>query len=240
MNLGRITTPLLVVSFLFVSCSSLKQSKKPKRVAKIKEEIKLEEISYKSVSLLIERWPENSKLAANNMLTKYGLPSEATDLHLLWLNKGPFKKIKVNQNEISHNFPIPHTDVIEQMVNYKVPASKVEDIWRFNGSILLDRTRGEMSARCEKEEMNILALNLADEIIMGKMSVPEARLEFARSAQAFVMGNTNQYTNKLNFIPVSEAADADEALDPWARPGLRSRYKKEAQEAQEVIEETKP
>ena len=240
MKLGNIIPSLLVSSFLFLSCSSLKKEEKPKEVAEIKEEVKVEEISYKSVSLLIEDWPDNSKLAANNMLTKYGLPSEATEVHLLWFNKEPFKKIKVNRTEIPHNFPIPHTDVIEQMVNYKVPASKVEDIWRFNGSILLDRTRGEMSARCEKEEMNILALNLADEIIMGKMSVPEARLEFARSAQAFVMGNTNQYTNKLNFIPVSEASDADEALDPWPRPGLRGRYEKEAQQAQEVIEETKP
>lgn len=239
MNLGSITTPLLIISFLFVSCSSVKPQKE-KAMAETKAEIKLEEISYKSVSLLIEQWPENSKLAANNMLTKYGLPNEATELHLLWFDKEPFKRIKVNRSEILHNFPNPHTDVIEQMVNYKVPASKVEDIWRFNGSILLDRTRGEMSARCEKEEMNILALNLADEIIMGKMSVPEARLEFARSAQAFVMGNTNQYTNKLNFIPVSDSADADEALDIWARPGLRGRYEKEAQEAQEVIEETKP
>jgi hypothetical protein len=240
MKLDKIIPSLLVGSFLFSGCSSLTKDEKPKEIAKTKEEVNLEEISYKSVSLLIEMWPENSKLAANNILSKYGLPSEATELHLIWFNEEPFKKIKVNRNEVPHNFPIPHSDVIEQMVNYKVPASKVDDIWRFNGSVLLDRTRGEMSARCEKEEMNILALNLADEIIMGKMSVPEARLEFARSAQAFVMGNTNQYTNKLNFDPVSESSDADEALDPWARPGLRGRYEKEAQEAQEVIEETKP
>jgi hypothetical protein len=47
----------------------------------------------------------------------------------------------------------------------------------FDGSVLVDRTKGEMSARCEGEAANFLALNLADEIVHGKKDVATARNE---------------------------------------------------------------
>lgn len=39
----------------------------------------------------------------------------------------------------------------------------------------VERTRGELAARCDKEEMNYLALNLANDIATGKVDVDEAR-----------------------------------------------------------------
>jgi hypothetical protein len=237
-------TLIVMGSGFLLGCSSLPQTQE-KKMVEAKDEVKLKEITHESVSLLIEDWPENSKAAANSMMAKYGLPLSATKLNLVWKETDPFILTKVYRDEITHNFPMPHTDVIEQVVEYKVPAAKVDDLWHYNGSILLDRTQGVMSARCEKEEMNILALNLADEIIRNKMSVEEARLEFAKSARAFSMGNTNQYINSLNFRPESETADPDMALDPRAPRGPMRGYQaqeaqEEATEAQEVIEETEP
>jgi hypothetical protein len=244
MIFGRSLALVLIASIVLLGCSTSSVTKKKNALA-AKEEVKLQDLTHESVSLLIEEWPENSKAAANSMIAKYGLPFSATNLNLIWKDTEPFKMTKVFRDEITHNFPMPHTDVIEQIVDYKVPGAKVDELWHFNGSILLDRTQGEMSARCEKEEMNILALNLADEIIRNKMSVEEARLEFARSARAFSMGNTNQYINSLNFRPESETADADIALNPTTPKGNEQDYQaQEAQEettkAQKVIEETGP
>src|ERR1700730_5479015 len=44
----------------------------------------------------------------------------------------------------------------------------------FDGSVLVDRTKGEMSARCEGEAANFLALNLADDIVHGRKDVESA------------------------------------------------------------------
>lgn len=245
MRLGKTLAFVVIGSFLLQGCGTTTVTKEQKEMVS-KEEVKLKAITHERVSHLIEDWPENSKAAAHSMMVKYGLPLSATSLNLIWKDTDPFKMTKVFRDEVIHHFPMPHTDVIEQVIDYKVPGSKVDDLWYFNGSILLDRTRGEMSARCEKEEMNILALNLADEIIRNKISVEEARLEFARSARAFSMGNTNQYTNSLNFRQRSETtADADKALDPTNPKGAKEGFlapeaQEEAHKIQNVIEENGP
>jgi hypothetical protein len=38
----------------------------------------------------------------------------------------------------------------------------------FDGSILVDRTRGEVAARCDSEAANVLGLNMVQELVMGK------------------------------------------------------------------------
>ncbi len=45
---------------------------------------------------------------------------------------------------------------------------KYEDLAMFDGSVIVERTKDEISARCDKEEMNLLALNLANDVAAGK------------------------------------------------------------------------
>src|SRR5690606_36221215 len=173
------------------------------------------------------------KHAANSMVSKYGLPQEASENLLVWENTAPFKRTKVYKDEVTHNFPAPHSDVLAQVIDYRIPEEKVAELIRFDGSLVYDGTKGELTARSDKEEMNILAFNLADEIIKGRKEVEEARMEYARSASAFSMGNTNQYTNALMLTPASETADADMAIDVKNRSGDRR-----SMEAQEALEQS--
>lgn len=48
-----------------------------------------------------------------------------------------------------------HKDVLEQFVNYEVPADKMDELVRFDGSIIVFRTDGLMSVRCDNEAANI-------------------------------------------------------------------------------------
>jgi hypothetical protein len=64
-------------------------------------------------------------------------------------------------DEIVHNFPTAHTDYLTQYVGYRVPREKVSDLVAFDGSLLVDRTAGEIGARCDHEAYNTLTLNLA-------------------------------------------------------------------------------
>jgi hypothetical protein len=42
------------------------------------------------------------------------------------MNTGLWKRTIVYRDEVPHNFPKPHTDVLEQFVDYKVPVGKFD------------------------------------------------------------------------------------------------------------------
>ncbi len=54
---------------------------------------------------------------------------------------------------------------------------------QFDGSVVVERTRGELAARCADERANNLALNLAHEIIIARKSCEEARRFHAETVQ---------------------------------------------------------
>jgi hypothetical protein len=110
---------------------------------------------------ILKAWPNVAKTAALTMIQKYGPPDEACSGRLVWHNNGPWRRTVVYAEEVEHNFPTPHHDVLEQYIPYRVPVGKFDQLAAFDGSVLVDRTKGEISARCEGEGGNLLALNHA-------------------------------------------------------------------------------
>ena len=165
----------------------------------------------------IANWPRTSKMAAEAMIAKYGQPDAVTDRMIAWKDASPWAGIKVSSEPTQHLFPMPHEDVLEQCVYYEVPADKADEIVAYDGSVTINRTEGTLSARCDKEEMNMLALNLAHDIATGKRSVEDARAFYAQTAMDFKNGKTSDYTQKLLFQPANEeqAGDPDR---PWKKP----------------------
>jgi hypothetical protein len=115
----------------------------------------------------------------------------------------------VNKAETKHSFPIEHTDMLEQCISYKVPANKMSDLGRFDGSLTFDRTQGLMCARCDKEGNNLLALNLANDIVTGKKTVEEARKAYGDIVKEKMNGGNPEYMQKLTFAAQGNAADPD-------------------------------
>jgi len=74
-----------------------------------------------------------------------------TDAQVVWRDAGPFKRITVYKREVPHDFPMPHVDFLEDTVSYKVPADRIGDVIAFDGSSTINRTAGELSARCDLE-----------------------------------------------------------------------------------------
>lgn len=124
---------------------------------------------------IIERWPDAQKNIARQMLDKYGPPNEATPTKLFWYRNGPWKRTVLTSDVVAHNWPAPHSDFLTQFIDYRVPPSMVSLIAEFDGSILVDRTRGEVAARCDSESANVLGLNMVHEIVTGKRTVADAR-----------------------------------------------------------------
>lgn len=172
---------------------------------------KATDFSTRDVNSITENWPANTKEASNVIIGKFGIPDELTSSSLIWKDKGVWKKTVLMRDEIPHDFPMPHTDYLLQTINYKVPVEKYDDLASFDGSVIVDRTKGTLSARCDREEMNFLALNLAHDIITGKKTVEEARDYYAKTATKFKEGNkADTYVQGLQFsVRQDETGDRD-------------------------------
>jgi hypothetical protein len=192
---------------------------------------KATDFSVRDVNSITENWPANTKEASNLLINKLGLPDEITSTTLVWKDRGVWKKTVLMKEGIPHDWPMAHTDYLLQTINYKVPVDKFDELARFDGSVIVDRTKGTLSARCDKEEMNVLALNLAHDIITGKRTVEDARDHFARTATRFKEGDTtNTLVRGLQFN-VSQAETGDRDV-----PASRMNESKDVRERKEMRE----
>lgn len=96
------------------------------------------------------------------LMTKYGQPDIVSDRVLIWHDK-------------AHRFLMAHTDFMTQTVMYRAPWDKLDELAAYDGSVWYHRTRGELSAQCDLEELNNLALNLAHDVATGTRTVDDAR-----------------------------------------------------------------
>jgi hypothetical protein len=152
-----------------------------------------------SMDRLVASWAPESREAATMMADKYGPPAEQTETMLVWHETGPWKRTIVYRDPVPHAFPKPHTDLLEQFIDYRVPPDRFDDLAAYDGSVIAERTKGELSARCDKEPLNFLAINLANDVATGRRAPAEARQEYARQAMAFMAGQPAPYTEGLKF-----------------------------------------
>jgi hypothetical protein len=158
----------------------------------------------------IAGWPEESREAARLVVEQYGEPDEVTETRLTWHNRGPWKRVVASKVFHQHDFPAPHTDSVESVIDYRVPPDKVTQLAAFDGSVVVERTAGEVSARCHDEQANFLALNLMHDIVTGAKSVQEAREYYAKEFADYRRKKPTPYMERLRFAPGGQGtADPD-------------------------------
>ncbi|MBW3571302.1 MAG: hypothetical protein KY467_09360 [Gemmatimonadetes bacterium] len=163
-------------------------------------------------SAVIAGWPQTSREVAQTIIQKYGAPSEATASMLVWHNNGPWKRTIVYRDTVPHHFPMPHPDLLEQVVDYRAPLDRYDDLAMYDGSVIVERTKGEISARCDKEGANFLALNLANEIATGRRTVEDARRMYGEQVTMMKNGQMTPYTSGLMFTPPPSGNDPDRPI----------------------------
>ena len=161
---------------------------------------------------IVSTWPEQSREAAQLVIDKYGEPQEATASLLIWHHPGPWKRMTATAEFSEHRFPSPHNDSVESVMEFRVPPEKVSELVAFDGSVVVDRTQGELSARCHDEEANNLALNLAHDIINNERDVADARQYYAKEFLDYRRGRPTPYMNELRFQSEQNAADPGESV----------------------------
>lgn len=167
-------------------------------------------VSRASVAAVTASWPAKQRETVTMLTAKYGEPTVVGDRLVVWYGTGPFVQTAVARDEAPHEFPMAHTDYLTQTVKHRVPADRLAALNEYDGSVWYHRTRGELSAQCDREEMNFLALNLAHDIITGKRTVADARAFYAKTAMAFKQGDkSSPYVQGLIFQTEPNAADPD-------------------------------
>jgi hypothetical protein len=94
-----------------------------------------------------------------------------------------------------------------QTIDYRVPPDVFDKLATYDGSVIVERTKGEISARCDVEEANFLALNLAHEIVTKRKSVEQARRFYA---EAMLEMKHAEYKSGFRFaVPTEPQGDPD-------------------------------
>jgi hypothetical protein len=167
-------------------------------------------VDERSAARIIEDWPDDSKEPAQLVIDAYGEPAEATDSMLVWHEPGQWKRIVATKVFFEHRFPAPHIDAVESFIDYRVPTEYFSPLAEFDGSIVVERTAGEVSARCHDEQANLLALNLMHDIVTGAKDVKAAREYYAKEFLDARREQPTPYMAKLHFSPGGGTADPDE------------------------------
>jgi hypothetical protein len=163
------------------------------------------------IDRIIQGWAEEPRESARRLIDYYGPPDETSPSRLIWYRTfDGWKRTELVNTEIPHAFPALHNDYLEQSIDYRVPLDKIGALAAYDGSVVVERTRGEMSARCGGTSMNFVAINLANDIINGTKSVDEARDEYSRLYEAFQQGEKPPYTQAFQFpLPKDDTRDQD-------------------------------
>jgi len=151
-----------------------------------------------SPEVVVGIWPAPQRAAARALIDKYGRPAQFDSNALAWFNNGIWKRTIVYRRG-----PIagPNRDkqFLSQSVGYIVPADKIAALKKFDKRLEVSQTAGEMTFTSDREATNLLALNLADEIVTGRRTVASARAFFMRTTVLAAAGKSSPYRRDLRF-----------------------------------------
>jgi hypothetical protein len=149
----------------------------------------------------IAGWPGIPQAVARLLIAKYGEPNTFDDGSLVWFDNGEWSKTVVYRKAPGGFLGLHSRDILRQTVPYAVPDAKIADLKAFDDRIKYDKASGEISALSEDENLNYLALNLADEIVADKRTPQEARDFYRKTLRLSESGKSSAYTQGLLFHP---------------------------------------
>lgn len=150
-------------------------------------------------------WSRRPRAMVDLMIERYGLPNALRPGAAVWHGRGPWKRIVVHGDS-------PDT-YLEQVISYWAPPEAARGLEEFGHGLAFDPAREELSVKSGNEELNFLALNLADRVAGGKNTPEEARRIFKKTATLAASGKSDPMTEGLLFAP-----HRTEPVENWTRP----------------------
>lgn len=136
-------------------------------------------------------WSPVPRRQALMLIEKYGPPQHLSDDKMEWDGRWPWKRI-----EVSAQSPL---SPLTQTVSCHVPKETLGDLERYSHGLMADARKGELSARSDSEELNLLSLNLGMEILTGQRTPEDANRYFYKAIDLHYAGKSVPYMEKLLF-----------------------------------------
>ncbi len=147
----------------------------------------------------VANWPDASRRLADLMIERHGPPDRSTFERVIWWGEGNWKRISVEKSG--------GTEALVQTVRYVVPREMVGPIGEFGRGVHFDAFSNELIAKGDDEALNILALNIANEIAVGRKTVAEGADFYDKTAALRDAGKSSMYTEGLLFDPMLDKSD---------------------------------
>ena len=140
-------------------------------------------------------WYAPCRLTAVKLLEDYGPPDQVRPDRLVWNDRHPWKRIVVRDGELTDE------DSLEQTLSYMVPDDRREAMAGFAARVSVGRFGTDLTARSSSEARNLLALNLAHRIVIGRLDAAEARMLYGLRVELAAAGKTFPEMQRLLFLP---------------------------------------
>jgi hypothetical protein len=154
--------------------------------------------SAAGVRAVTAAWPEKSRLLASAIVSEYGAPDEIAPSQLIWRHCHPWTQIAVYRDPAAAKRP----DNLLEALAYEVPVRRWRALGAFQRGASYDPVRRELVARGENEGANLLALNLADEVVRGRRTPAEANAFYDDTLSLSYSGKSSAYMLHLMFSPI--------------------------------------
>ncbi len=135
-------------------------------------------------------WSDASRLVAGRLLEEYGAPDEVSRDRLIWRGNAPWRRTVVTNIQPPLVSDDRELGVLSQTVRVSLSPSQAAAVEAIDGAVVYDPRGGELTARGDREEVDILRLNLAVDVAESRLSVDEARRAFARDLLLEASGKT--------------------------------------------------
>ncbi len=147
-------------------------------------------------------WPEKSRLAARLLIARYGAPDVVGSSRLVWQGNGPWKRTIVRDLTRPYaSDPGEELGVIEQTVAYNLTPEQTPVLGAFSDRLSADAAAMELTSRADREELNFLRLNLANDLLLRVVVPADAKAAYARILELEAAGKTTPYLLELRFGP---------------------------------------
>jgi len=154
----------------------------------------------------VRDWPKDLQALASVLIEQYGPPDSADGEALVWHGNGSWRKTVLRREGFTRTFLSGTRDHLEQVIAYHVPEDKLPLLKRFDRRLEANAATRELISRADREAMNFLALNLADDIVKGERGVLEARIFIEKALRLERAGKSSPYLEGFVFALQDPAA----------------------------------
>lgn len=149
----------------------------------------------------LSTWSSDSALAARALMEQYGTPDEVHYGQVVWNGNRPWRRT-VARDVRPLYVPGDELGLVEQSVAYApLTPEQAARLAAFDPKVTFDPKSGLLTARSDREAVNILRLNLADDVVHHRVDADQARADYARILSLESSGKTSSYLMSLRFTP---------------------------------------